>query len=328
MTKCLIVDDSAVNLYLLKSILNSKGWDVVEAQNGKVALDIARADTPDIIVSDILMPVMDGYDFIRQCKADDYLKTIPFVFYTATYTEARDEKFAMSLGADRFVIKPQEPDVLFDILTGLLEEKKSAYAVFPKPLGEEMEFLRQHNETLFRKLEKKMSDLEKANRELKTLWENYRLILDNVTDVLYMIDTDLRILNMTPSIEKVLGYKPEEFIGRNISELTKIFKPGSLETAIADTIKILSGDTVKEKIYEFIASDGTIKVGEASGSPIIREGKITGMVAVARDITKRKHAQDALMASEERFFTAFQSSQPLARVSASTWSTICGASPT
>lgn len=308
MTKCLIVDDSAVNLYLLRSILHSKDWDVFEAQNGKIALEIAKSRPLDIIISDILMPVMDGYDLIRQCKSDDHLKTIPFVFYTATYTEARDEKFAMSLGADRFVIKPQEPEVLLDILNGLLEERKKNGIPSPKPFEEEMEFLRQHNETLFRKLEKKMSDLEKANRELETLGENYRLILENVTDVILMIGTDLHLVNVTPSLEKVLGYKPEDFIGRNISDMVDIFTPKSLKLALTDVVEILQGATIKEKIYEFVAIDGTIKYGEVSGAPIIRDGKITGMVSAARDITKRRQAQHALMASEERFVTAFQSS--------------------
>ena len=75
----------------------------------KEALDKAYADPPDLIVSDILMPVMDGYALCRQWKSDDQLKHIPLVFYTATYTEHRDEVFALKLGADRFVLKPQGP---------------------------------------------------------------------------------------------------------------------------------------------------------------------------------------------------------------------------
>ena len=302
MIKCLIVDDNSANLYLLKTMLAAMGWDVREAQNGRIALDMAKARPPDIIISDILMPVMDGYDLIRQCKTDDNLKNIPFVFYTATYTEARDEKFALSLGADRFVIKPQEPDVLINILTGLMEEKKAASPAESKPLGEEMEFLRQHNETLFRKLEKKMSDLEKTNRKLKILGDNYRLIIEHITDVLYMIDTSCHVLNMSPSVEKILGYKPENFIGRTVDDLAQIFTPQSYAQAVTDSIAILNGETISEKVYEFIASDGTVKIGEVSGSPIMRDGKIAGMVAVARDITERKLA-------EEKYRNIFENAQ-------------------
>ena len=106
--KVLIVDDNSANRYLLKSLLE-EAFEVTEAENGKEALDKAYAAPPDLIVSDILMPVMDGYALCRQWKSDDQLKHIPLVFYTATYTEHRDEVFALKLGADRFVLKPQDP---------------------------------------------------------------------------------------------------------------------------------------------------------------------------------------------------------------------------
>ncbi|PKN86645.1 MAG: histidine kinase, partial [Deltaproteobacteria bacterium HGW-Deltaproteobacteria-1] len=137
-TNVLIVDDNSDNLYLLKTILKGQGWDVYEASNGKVALEIARKQVPDLIVSDILMPVMDGYALCRECKSDEKLKKVPFVFYTATYTEPKDERFALDLGADRFIVKAGEPESLIEILTDLLEEKKTISPDEPKPLGEEM----------------------------------------------------------------------------------------------------------------------------------------------------------------------------------------------
>ncbi len=82
----LIVDDNSANLYLLKNLLEEEGIGVVAAENGKDALNKARANPPDLIISDILMPVMDGYTLCRQCKLDERLQRIPFVFYTATYT--------------------------------------------------------------------------------------------------------------------------------------------------------------------------------------------------------------------------------------------------
>lgn len=147
-TKVLIVDDNRDNLYLLKTILKGQGWDVLEALNGKAALEIAGNHIPDLIVSDILMPVMDGYTLCRQCKSDEKLKNIPFVFYTATYTEPQDEKFALDLGADRFIIKPRDPEALLEILVELLEEKRNIRTDASKPLGEEMEFFRRYNEIL------------------------------------------------------------------------------------------------------------------------------------------------------------------------------------
>ncbi len=301
----LIVDDNSTNLYLLKSLLEEEGLEVIAAENGKEALERAHADPPDLLVSDILMPVMDGYNLCRQWKSDDTLKHIPFVFYTATYTGSKNEDFALSLGADRFILKPQEPDILINILKEVLEENYVVKQVATKPLEEEMEFFRQYNEILFKKLEKKMRDLEIANQELRILEERYRLSFENVMDVIYTIDTDLNLLSMSPSVERILGYKPEDFIGRPVTDLGIILTPESFEQAVADMSLVLKGDTIAATIYRFIAKDGTIKYGEVSGSPMMRDGKIIGIISVARDITDRKQAEEKLRESEKKYRDLF-----------------------
>jgi PAS domain S-box-containing protein len=302
----LIVDDHRDNLYFLETLLKGHGFEVISAENGEDALAKARLNHPNLIISDILMPVMDGYTLCRAWKLDDTLKHIPFVFYTATYMEEKEEKFARDLGADRFIIKPQDPDVLIQILTDLLKEKKTIQSEAAKPLGEEREFLRQHNEVIFRKLEKKISDLEAANQAIGILEEKYRLIFEHVTDVIYTIDTDLNILTMSPSVEKVLGYKPQEFIGRPVTDLGNILTPESFQQAITDTGLILKGNAISGTVYQFITKDGTIKHGEVNGSPILRNGKVIAIISAARNITDRKLAEDALRESEEKYRTILE----------------------
>ncbi len=302
----LIVDDNSTNLYVLKSLLESESMETITAKNGKEALAKAHSHPPDLIVSDILMPVMDGYTLCRHWKSDDQLKHIPFIFYTATYTEAKDEKFALSLGADLFIVKPQEPEVLINMLSKFLSAQ---YVVKPaqlKPLGEEMEFFRQYNEILFSKLEKKMLDLETANQQLKMLEERYRLSFENTSDVIFIVDENLNILSMSQSAEKILGYKPEEFIGKLVTDMKHIFTPASFERAIADAMLILKGETISAKIYEFMAKDGTIKIGEVSGSPIMRNGQVTGFVSIARDITDRRRMEDELRNSAQKYRTILE----------------------
>ncbi|MBN2687376.1 MAG: PAS domain S-box protein, partial [Deltaproteobacteria bacterium] len=300
MKKILIVDDNSTNLYMLEALLKGYGFSVTSAENGKDALDKARLDPPDLVVTDILMPLMDGYTLCREWKSDDALKHIPLVFYTATYTESKDEEFALSLGADRFVLKPQEPDALIAILQKVLKENYEAKQVAVRPLGEEMEFFRQYNEVLFRKLEKKMNDLETVNEELRELEEHYRVIFENVTDAIYTIDSNLTITGVSPGVERLLGYKPEDFIGKPVSDLGVVLTPESLEQAVDDISVVLSGETISSTIYEFIAKDGERKFGEVSGSPIVRDGRITGIISVARDITDRKRAEEDLKESEGR----------------------------
>jgi len=303
--KVLIVDDVSINLYMLDTLLKGYGFEVTSAENGREALEKARLDLPDLIITDILMPVMDGYALCREWKSDAALKHIPLVFYTATYTELKDEEFALSLGADRFVIKPQEPDKLMTILNEVLEEKYAARQVTIKPLGEEMEFFRRHNEILFNKLEKKMLDLEIANQKLKTSEECYRLSFQNVSDVIYTMDKDLNIISMSPSVEKILGYKSQEFISRAAAHLKQVLTPESFEQMLSNVERVSRGDTISAAIYEFIARDGTKKYGEVSLSTIVREGEMMGIVSVARDITDRKRAEDTLRQSEKKYLDLY-----------------------
>jgi signal transduction histidine kinase len=175
MQSILIVDDIAENLYLLDVLLRGNGFAVQSATNGEEALLLARQHPPDLIVSDILMPVMDGYALCREWRADERLKAIPFIFYTATFTEKKDEELALSLGAERFVIKPQEPDVLMEIIRSVLADVASGVTEASR---DESELLKEYNEALFRKLEKKMADLERTNLELhRTISEQRRLEL-------------------------------------------------------------------------------------------------------------------------------------------------------
>src|ERR1041385_7357567 len=94
----LIVDDNEENLYMLAALLRGHGYDVRTERNGADALAQAARERPDLIISDILMPRMDGFTLCRQWKADPQLRNIPFIFYTATYTDAKDEEFALGLG--------------------------------------------------------------------------------------------------------------------------------------------------------------------------------------------------------------------------------------
>jgi CheY-like chemotaxis protein len=179
MINILIVDDKTENIYLLQSMLDTNGFKTITARNGAEALGLMRNNIPDLIIADILMPVMDGFTLCRECKKDELLKNIPFFFYTATYIDAKDEEYALSLGADRFILKPQEPDVFLKIINDFLEEVKKKN-IHPKKIVQQEEtiVLKEYNEVLIRKIEDKMLQTEKSEKELRKYSEELEKEID------------------------------------------------------------------------------------------------------------------------------------------------------
>ncbi len=132
---------------------------------------MAESSPPDLVLTDALMPQMDGFTLCRRWTADPNLRKIPFIFYTATYTDVRDEDFALSLGAERFVRKPADPDRLLRVVSDVLERHRGREV---PPVLEEEGFQREYNEILVRKLEKKVSDLERTRAELELRLQELR----------------------------------------------------------------------------------------------------------------------------------------------------------
>ena len=166
--KILIVDDKEENLYLLESLLKGFGYEVVSALNGLDALEKLRCDRFNMIISDILMPVMDGYVLLKKVRENNELKDIPFVFYTATYTDERDEELALKLTVDKYIRKPIEPEEFIDIIEGVIRDAERGKKRPPKPaFKEEKEVLKLYSKRLVKKLEKKMLDLEEEVAERK-----------------------------------------------------------------------------------------------------------------------------------------------------------------
>ena len=124
--------------------------------------------------------------------------------------------------------------------------------------------------------------------------EKYRLHFENVTDMIYSIDSELKLLSISPSVEKVLGYTPEELTGKPIHQL-QVLTADHLKEASSDIRNVLAGNSTPAKVYEFIAKNGTLRFCEVSAAPMLHDGKAAAVVCVARDITERKQAEEWLL---------------------------------
>jgi CheY-like chemotaxis protein len=165
--RILSVDDKSENLFMLEALLRGHGHEVDSASDGRLALQFTDAGPYDLIISDILMPRMDGFQLCRELKKDERWRRIPFIFYTATYTDPRDAAFALSIGADRFLIKPLAPEVLVKTIEEVAQIVRDRPGPAPPDAGEDEAIdLKEYNARLVTKLEKKMLDLETANRAL------------------------------------------------------------------------------------------------------------------------------------------------------------------
>ena len=185
--KILVVDDKYENRYLLETLLKGNGFDVLSAGNGSEALEIVNSEEIGMIISDILMPVMDGFELCRKIKTDEKLRDIHFIIYTATYTGPQDEAFAIKIGADRFIVKPCEPDIFLKAVNDVISADKRGIITAVQDDTSEEEILKLYNERLVRKLEKKMLELEKevqarkhAEKTLKESEEKYRSLYNSI----------------------------------------------------------------------------------------------------------------------------------------------------
>lgn len=198
----LVVDDRPENRVLLQKQLEPFGHVVTTAEDGAQALARVRAAagsdtaTPfDLVVSDLLMPVMDGYQLCYSIKTDSSLQSTPVVLYTATYVTRKDEQLAKSLGADDLVGKPIEPDEFLERINAVVtRQAKGGEAGRIAPALDERQFLREYNGHLIQSLEDRLILLE-SNQSLKALNRELEKRVEQATRELQRSHDDLTEAN-------------------------------------------------------------------------------------------------------------------------------------
>lgn len=169
--RLLIVDDHAVNLKLLRAQLEAEGHDVEEARNGVEAIAALHRHAFDAVISDILMPQMDGFRLCLEIRKTEALATLPFILYTSTYNSPEDRQLAQIVGADRYVVKPAPPRAIFDAVREAAQARRESPGILPPATADEGYVLKQYNEALVAKLEEKNTELQGALRSLQEAHE-------------------------------------------------------------------------------------------------------------------------------------------------------------
>jgi signal transduction histidine kinase len=235
--KILIVDDNEDSRVLVDSLLTPLGYTVKCASNGLLALEMAKQDPPDLIISDIMMPGMNGFQFCRQIKQDGQLKNIPVVLFTVTFTETLDQKLAKEVGAARYIVKPTDSESFVNIINEVLNEFKiTGLKTSKEPQLSKDEIDQLHYHSMAKKLERKVSELGRKNLDLEQL--------------LYVTTHDLRTPLVTiEGFSKELQYSIEKLgsilKGSNGSYDTQKETKAIIEKEIPESIGYIASSTAK-----------------------------------------------------------------------------------
>ena len=298
--KALIVDDNAADRKILRYLMERHDFEAIEAEDGEAGLAMALRYHPTVIISDALMPRMDGFQFLRKVRSDPSLREIPFLFYSSVYTGCRDEELALALGADAFVAKPKCPDSFWVEVKAVLAAAGSrGERSRPVLIEEDEEYVRESSRIVTAKIEEKLAELERANAEARQQARNYRNLYHSISDLIIVTDAQHTVLEANqPALRQTLGYEKEEVLGRK----DLIFFDGEegyhligppLRAAGEGAASEPAEVTLRKKNGEsFVAEIRVLK-------RIDEEGVAADHIAIIRDLTERKRGEEALRASEK-----------------------------
>jgi len=174
----LVVEDIPNVLELLEVTLRFKGYQVNTARNGQEALEAVTKEQPVLVITDILMPKMDGFALAQKLRLSLQTRTVPIIFLSATYVTPEDKAFAMTLGAVRFLEKPVDTE---EFLLTVAEIMTQGPPTAPEPLNEQL-FYQGYRERLESKLRHKNTQIARTERLLPSLTMEQKAAFEELLD--------------------------------------------------------------------------------------------------------------------------------------------------
>jgi two-component system cell cycle sensor histidine kinase/response regulator CckA len=304
--KTLIVEDNADDRRILRYNLEQHGCSVLDAADGREGLELAKLHKPDLIISDALMPKMDGYQLLRNVKTNDDLKSVPFIFYSAVYTDHKEAELALSIGADAFIVKPKEPDELWEEILGILENCTLRLKPAAPPIlaPKDEEYLGKYSVMVAAKLDEKVKELgqilkerEQIESSLKQQLGFLQTLIDTIPDPIFYKDVEGRYMGCNSAFEALLGRPRADIIGKTVydvapreaadryreADLALFKKPGTqrYERSVPDA----SGALLK-----FLFSKATFRD---------LTGNVAGLVGVMHDLSNRERFEESIQEQKQ-----------------------------
>ena len=289
----LVVDDTPASLQLLTGILTGHGYRVRPASDGHLALRSVAAEAPGLILLDVKMPDMDGYEVCRRLKADEHSRKIPVIFISALGETAEKVEGFKAGGVD-YITKPFEPEeVLARIgthlrlweLTEQLEQKVSRRTA--------------ELTTANQQLRKQITQRKQAEEAFRKSEERFRNLVEVTSDWVWEVDRNGVYTYVSPIVGELLGYDVDEVLGKTPFDF---MPPGEAERIGSYFESIVASQEPFTNLENInVHKDGHLVCLETSGVPFFSpNGELLGYRGVDRDITERKLAEEELKKHREQ----------------------------
>ncbi len=309
MAHILIIEDQPADRDLLVVLLGYHGHAVLEARDGAEGLALTFSERPDLVITDILMPRMDGYEFARRVRADPELAGTRIMFYSATYLAEEVRQLAAAIGISYMLTKPAEPEHILEVVRAALTADLPDALAVPAPSTDlDRQYLRLLATTLHRKVEQLKAEgraREQAEQALQESEQRFRSTFEQAAVGIAHVAPDGHWLRVNQRLCEIVGYTRAELIERTFHDITY---PADIDADLAYIHQMLAGDIMTYSMEKrYIRKDGSLiwinltvsLVRDISGAPKY-------FISVIEDITERNRAAAALRQSEERFAKAFR----------------------
>jgi PAS domain S-box-containing protein len=294
MSSILVLDDLATERDLLSTVLGYAGHTVVQAATGEEALGLARKSEPELILVDLMMPGMNGYEFVRELRADPRVGNTRVVFCSATYALNEVRRLAESCGVSHILAKPCEPEEIIGVVSKALDSSRGD----PRPRMAAEEFDREQLRVLNAKLVQKVSELEAVHEELcqaqRQTAESLTLLetLQSTAPVGFgFVDKDFRMRRMNETLAAVNGLPLEEQLGRTVAEVVPDIWP-QLEPIYQHVLATGEAVVNQDQRGEVPSAPGETRHWLSSYYPVRLDDEVIGIGLVVVDITDREQAED------------------------------------
>jgi len=306
----LIAEDSPTQAEQLKHYLSARGYSVCMAGDGKQALAAALENKPAMLITDVVMPEMDGYTLCRKIKSSKALQDIPVVLLTSL-SRPQDILKGLECGADSFIRKPYDDKYLalrveYILANQALRQTERLQVGVQLQFGGQAHFITAEKQQILDLLISTYEgavqineELETKQRELARERDLLHTLMDNVPDFIYFKDTAGRFTTINRALARALGIsKPEDALGETDFDY---FAEAYAQRTLADEQNVLrTGQPLVGKVEEIHLRD-KLPVWISTTKMVVRDldGKIMGTFGVSRDITESKHAEQELQLAKE-----------------------------